>query len=272
MELAEFIESKVIQLRRDALRVINCSLAGTATRGLWDLLESVWGPERHLAPSTVDVDENDEYEDEEEEGTPDVPLEPVTPLPADAQSTLDPLKEAIEASKVTAAQEAEAREDVISPPPVLLDPKEAHSSMAVAPPPKRKRPTIKSSSKKTTEDKVPLDRALPIRPSSKATLAYTGINANQISKRVKSGSQSVYRCLFGKSCDYTAAQKALVATHLRRAHLGISLACKFCSKVFWAGTGWETHQQSCHKAEEGQWYDSAPSLTGLKAEPVSEIV
>ena len=50
MELAEFIESKVIDLRRGALRVINSCLAGSATANLWNLLEGVWGPDLHLAP------------------------------------------------------------------------------------------------------------------------------------------------------------------------------------------------------------------------------
>ena len=270
MELAEFLESKVIQLWRDALKVISSSLAGMATQGLWDLLESIWGPERHLAPQPAEFDEDDEYEDEEEEGTPDVPLEPVTPLPSGAVTALDPLTEAIEASKLSAAQEAEARDQPTVPvTPVVSDLFSAHLSSAVLPA-KHKRPNVKSTSKKTKEDKVPIEQAMPVRPSSKATLSYTGIDVNHISSRIKGGSQSVYRCLFGKSCDYTGAQKALIATHVCRVHLSISLACKFCTKTFWTGTGWEAHQQSCHK-DEADWYDVAPNLSGLKAEPISSI-
>ena len=219
MELAEFLKSKVIQLWRDALKVISSSLAGTATQGLWDLLESVWGPDYHLAPQPAEFDEDDEYEDEEEEGTPNVPLEPVTPLPSGAVSALDPLTKAIEASKLSAAQEAEARDQ----PTVAVTP-----VVSAVLPAKHKCSNIKSTSKKTKGDKFPIEQAMPVRPSSKATLSYTGIDVNHISSRIKSGSQSVYRCLFGKSCDYTGAQKALVATHIHRVHLSISLACKFC--------------------------------------------
>ena len=271
MELAEFLKSKVIQVQRDALKVISSSLAGTATQGLWDLLESIWGPEHHLAPQPAEFDEDDKYEDEEEEGTPDVPLEPVTPLPSGAVTALDPLTEAIEASKLSAAQEAEAREQPTVPAtPVVSDLFSAHSSSAAVLPAKCKHPNVKSTSKKIKGDKVPIEQAMPVRPFSKATLFYTGIDVNHISNRIKSGSQGVYRCLFGKSCDYTGAQKALVATHICRVHLGISLACKFCTKTFWAGMGWEAHQQSCHK-DEADWYDVAPNLSDLKAEPISSI-
>ena len=45
------IESKVVALQRDALRVINCCLARSATHKLFDLLESVFGPDVHLGPS-----------------------------------------------------------------------------------------------------------------------------------------------------------------------------------------------------------------------------
>lgn len=55
MELTELIESKVVAVCCNALQVINCCLVGTATHKLYDLLESVFGPDIHVDP-TQDTD------------------------------------------------------------------------------------------------------------------------------------------------------------------------------------------------------------------------
>ena len=203
MELAEFIESKVMELWKGALKVINSCLAGTATCGLWDLLENIWGPDLHLGPEKLPVaDEDDEYEDEEEE---DILVEegasedsgpavaPTRPIPEEAEGSFNPIQEVIEASLQTAAQEATAREgDTPSAPLEIQNTDDAHSSQAV---PhfthKRKAPIIKGSGKRAVGDKVPLNQAVPLQPTSKSFLPYNGVDSSHISAHIKSGYQSV---------------------------------------------------------------------------------
>ena len=96
-------------------------LAGTATCGLWDLLESIWGPDLHLGPEKLPVaDEDEEYEDEEEEGilveegtTEDSgpAAAPTRPIPEEVEGSFNPIQEAIKASLQTTAQEATTREE-----------------------------------------------------------------------------------------------------------------------------------------------------------------
>ena len=72
-----------------------------------------------------------------QEGVPETPDDPIAaltrPLPQDAQTDFNPIKEAIKASIEMAAQEAAAREGGDEPvvPAVIQNPDEGHSSQAV---------------------------------------------------------------------------------------------------------------------------------------------
>ena len=82
------------------------------------------------------------------------------------------------------------------------------------------------------KDLVPLDKAMPIIPSTSVKLSETGVPRSYYSDREASEGQSIYRCLLTKPgtetpCSYYAAQMAAVTTHLRRKHLKLCL--KFVS-------------------------------------------
>ena len=118
MELAELIEAKVVSLHRDALRVINCCLAGMATHKLFDLLESMFGPDVHLGPSYTDeaheaADEEEGLDEFHEEET-DLPTEATLTHPEAGSKDFKQLQEAIEKSIETATNEGE---DILAPPP-----------------------------------------------------------------------------------------------------------------------------------------------------------
>ena len=115
-KLAEMIEAKVVALQRDALRVINCCLAGSATHKLYDLLELVFGPDVHLGP-TYTGDSRQAADDEEglteyEEGEDNVPVEDPSSHPSPTSKDSKQLQEAIEQSLETAA---EAGKDILLP-------------------------------------------------------------------------------------------------------------------------------------------------------------
>ena len=80
----------------------------------------------------------------------------------------------------------------------------------------------------------------------------------------------MYKCQYGKSCNYYRGQKTLVATHICHVHLGICLACKFCPKTFWTPSGWEAHNQNIHK-DQDNWYEQEANLFNVKAKPVANI-
>ena len=273
MELAELIESKVITLRRDALRVINCCLAGTATHKLFDLLESVFGPDIHLGPSYTgdfrQAADDDECLTGYEEGEDDIPTEEIPPHPEAESKDFQELQKAIEKSIESAADEGE---DILSPPPgPVTDPSLGQSSSAL-PPLKRKAPAVKGAAKRKPPTEVfSLNEAVPFRPTSKATLPYTGIDQKYISGRIQSGSQSIYQCEFNRRCQYRSANHSQLANHLRRMHIGSCIACRLCSKHFWAGKGFEDHVTKSHPDQPQEWYEPEAQLSNVKLETASKI-
>ena len=118
MELAKLIELRVVSLCHDALRVINCCLAGTATHKLFNLLESVFGPDMHLGPSYTGTAVSGEEDDLADEGDEDLPTEGTTePLQfPEAES-----REYQELQKAIRALRQQLKPDKIFP--VLLFPK-----------------------------------------------------------------------------------------------------------------------------------------------------
>ena len=69
----------------------------------------------------------------------------------------------------------------------------------------------------------------PAYPVDSDSLSTTGVPRELFSDNMPSGPsrQSTYYCLFGEPCSALTHQKASIAAHLRRKHLGISIACKY---------------------------------------------
>ena len=130
MELVELIESRVVSLCHDALRVINCCLDGTATHKLFNLLESVFGPDVHLSPSYTGTTISEEEEDLADEGDEDLPTEGTTEpsqFPEADSKEYQELQKSIEQSIETAAK---AGEDISSAPVSKTVPSLGQSSQA----------------------------------------------------------------------------------------------------------------------------------------------
>ena len=89
--------------------------------------------------------------------------------------------------------------------------------------------------------------AKPVYPVSSTLLSVTGVPPEFISENMPSGPQwqSIYYCLFGE-CNNSSTQKATLATHIHRKHLGVALACKFCGCQWWSSCPFEGHMEKSH--------------------------
>ena len=89
--------------------------------------------------------------------------------------------------------------------------------------------------------------AKPVYPISSTLLSTMGVPSEFILENMPSGpqQQSTYYCLFGE-CNNGSTQKATLATHIRRKHLGVAVACKFCGHQWWSLCPFEGHMEKPH--------------------------
>ena len=93
-------------------------------------------------------------------------------------------------------------------------------------------------------------------PTDFNSLSVTEVSSEFYSENVPMGpsSQSTYFCLFGAPCTASAHQKASIAAHIRRKHLGVSLACKYCDCRWWTSNPYKDHMQRKHLEIEAPGY------------------
>ena len=97
----------------------------------------------------------------------------------------------------------------------------------------------------------------PAYPVDSDSLSTTGVPRELFSDNMPSGPsrQSTYYCLFGEPCSVLTHQKASIAAHLRRKHLGISIACKYCDCRWWTSNPFEKHMQKKHpEIQNPDWW------------------
>ena len=89
--------------------------------------------------------------------------------------------------------------------------------------------------------------AKPVYPVSSTLLSAMGVPPEFISENIPSGPQwqSTYHCLFWE-CINGSTQKATLATHIHRKHLGVTVACKFCSRQWWSSHPFKGHMEKSH--------------------------
>ena len=79
---------------------------------------------------------------------------------------------------------------------------------------------------------------------NKKTWTKTGLASDLVPIKI-TGDEN-YHCPF-PDCDYPGKQKLdTVATHIRRDHLNICMACYYCDGLFWSGVSWGKHCSSLH--------------------------
>ena len=221
------LEMQAQRLRRDALRTINATLSGTATTGFWTLMESFFGVDEDPALASLE----------------------------DAASLAEALhlRKAEKEKDVQVASLSVPAENVDDPDELeteILDTASTTSSQLAS----GARPKTLSQLKKQqdTIDEYPnkcnIAEAQLFFPTSSPTLHQTGVPAKYISNREDVGPyKGAYRCLFGDGCEYGAQARGVVCTHVRRVHLGVALACRFCpNKVWWQARYWKLHMRDTH--------------------------
>ena len=92
----------------------------------------------------------------------------------------------------------------------------------------------------------------PTWPTDSNSLSATGVPPGLNSENQPTGRsrQSTYFCLFGEPCQVYTHQKASLMAHIRRMHLGASVACKFCDARWWTTAPFTKHMERKHPEVE----------------------
>ena len=79
----------------------------------------------------------------------------------------------------------------------------------------------------------------------------------------------MFLCCAWKDCSYAAQTHGVVATHVRRVHLGHALSCRFCpTTAWWQARYWSDHMDKNHSDQPK--YETVAIPEGVKAEEVTE--
>ena len=222
------LEMQAHRLRRDALRVVNATLSETATTGFWTLLEGFFGVDED--PGLASLEDaaslaealclcKAEKEKDAQVAYLSVPAEIVAEDPDEPET-----EEILDSASTTSSQLTGAR------PKTLSQIKKQHDNVDEYP------------------NKCNIAEVQLFFPASEKTLPQTGVPSKYIGSREDVGPyRGAYRCLYGEGCEYGAQSRDVVCTHVRRVHLGIALACRFCpNKVWWQARYWLLHMRDNH--------------------------
>ena len=228
LQLSSVLEMQAHRLRRDALRTVNATLSGTATTGLWSLLEGFFGVDEDPGLASLE----------------------------DAASLAETLRlRCLEKEKDSKAASLSVPKESIADPEEpeveeILDSESTTSSQLFEGARPKTLGQIKKHHDKVDEypNKCHISRAQLFFPSSHETVHQTGVPSKYIGEREDVGPyKGAYRCLFGEGCEYGAQSRGVVCTHVRRVHLGFALACKYCpNKVWWQARYWLLHMKDSH--------------------------
>ena len=223
------LEMQAHRLHRDALRVVNATLSGTATTGFWTLLESFFRVDEDPALASLEDAASlaealclrrAEKEKDAQVASLSVPAKNVADDP----------------------DEPEAEE--------ILDTESTPSSQLMG----GTHPKTLSQSKKHLDkvdeypNKCNIAEAQLFFLTSEKTLHQTGVPSKYIGDREDVGPyKGAYHCLYGEGCEYGAQSRGVVCTHVQRVNLGVALACRFCpQKVWWQAHYWLLHMKDTH--------------------------
>ena len=110
-------------------------------------------------------------------------------------------------------------------------------------------------------DLLPLNKVVPVIPSTTIKLSETGVPQAYYSDREGSEGQSIYKCYLKHpgtetTCSYWSAQLAAMTTHIHQKHLKICVKCHLCSKRFYSTTAIVKHLKLIHRDQQNEWFDN----------------
>ena len=227
LQISGVLEIRSHQLRRDALKLMNATLCGTATTEFWRLMESYFGVDEDLEEAALE----------------------------DAQSLAE-----IMAQKKAWVEEnvpSVSKETSEAIPEVVIDDDDDEADMETASVQTSHSASSSTSlktlaaKKHTTIQKYPsacnIKSAQLFYPTSSDTLHSTGVYPDYVTDRKKIGPYKGYYCCNYGDCQYAGQTHGVVCTHVRRVHLGHALGCRFCPTLsWWQARYWSDHMDRAH--------------------------
>ena len=252
LKFSGLLEAQAQKLRWDAFKLINATIAGTATTNLWQLLESFF-----------EVDE----EPEEEE------LQDAASLTAAVHARKVEQEQEVAAKSLAITKSSVQAEEGVEEEEEEIEDTASTTSSQFTTPPVRTLSQIKESKK--AMDKYPskceLREAQLFFPASSEMMHQTGVDARYIGTCEKLSSYKGIYCCMLSDCDYGAQLKGIVYSHIHRVHLGVALGCRFCPEKCWLqACYWSIHMQSIHSQEPK--FEPLVLPENIKAEPVESEV
>ena len=246
LQLSGVLEMQSAKLRRDALRLIDATIAGTATTMFWDVMESFFGVEEDV--------ETKELEEAQSLG------EVMKIHKANKESVPTVSKDQADSEDTQLMEEIEEDLDVDSV-------STSGSQVGVG----AKKKTLTQLKVKALEKYpllMPIAESKVFYPTSQTTMHATGVDEGMLHHRQKVGDKGFYECAFDKKCEYVARTHGVATTHVRRVHLGHSLGCRFCpSKMWWQARYWSDHMDKFH-ADQPKFEALQFDASSIKAEEI----
>ena len=236
LELALHLESKVIKLKQDALRLMNIMLAGSACGQILTLFEFAFGyPESQKSKERgKQLEEREHHFNAEEEPLAD----------EDTMAKADDEKEAAAqfddgAPRAKKQCFGQCRDDLKDLVPI---------SKAV--------PIVPSTTVKLSKTGVP-HSYYSWREASEGQSIY-----KCLLKKLETE----------MPCSYYLAQMAAMTTLIRHKHLKICIKCCLCQKKSYSATTISLHLKTIHKNESVEWFEPTPLLEGDMVKITDEIL
>ena len=230
----------------DSIRTIKCTLAGTTTSKLTNVLEAVFG---------MDEEEVPEFEEEEDE------------------------RYIVPEGGLTTKEAAES----IAVPEASTNSGTGVKRKAAPLPTGRSKC---KASKPVKAGICKIEDATVFYPSDKNTYLHTGVPSKYILKQEGSQytNTAIYMCDYSKVenargnkvpyCDTVCQNEMQVSSHLRQFHLGICVAYYICNHRWWSAYEWKKHMTTNHHyLSEDEYYvtpSEAPADVQIKTEVIEE--
>ena len=239
LQYSGLLEAQAQRLRRDALRLQNAALCGTATTNFLDLMENFYG-----------VDE--------EEGEAEL---------QDAAS----MAAFIKANKEERTRDAQSSDMAVAKSSVEAEEVGGTESVASTCSQSSKASVSKIARNKSKyPTKCNINEAQLFFPTSAESLHETGVDCNLIGSRENLPAyRGLYCCMFS-GCDYGAQVRGNALSHIRRVHLGAAFGCRYCpGQGWWQARSWSNHMDTSHPDQpkyETLDFPTGP-LEAVKVEP-----
>ena len=204
LQYSGLLEMQAHHLCRDALRLQNAALCGTAMTNFLDMMENFFGVE----------------EDEEE-----AKMEDAASFAAFIKQNKEERAKELQSKALSVTKGSIEHEEIGN---------EEESESVTSTSSQASKPHTLSQMSKHKEKyptKCKLSEVQLFYPTSSESLHETGMDGKYIGTRENlPGYKGLYCCLFG-NCDYGAQVRGHTLSHIQCVHLGAAFGCRFCPEL-----------------------------------------